>query len=166
MKQTPQLSLACRRGWLLFHIALSVWICQCLIHDVCCSVLSRHPQMTSPKVLIDAQCLLIKKLVLLTATVVHANTRCSLKTALELERGIKKQQHQAGEMQHLNGGWKKKQVLFVHSPLLHVKWQTKPVVWRSLADWALPFVCLTWNNYKEIAKGFWSSYDFLFSSTL
>lgn len=46
--------------------------------------------MTSPKVLIDAQCLLIKKLLLLTTTVVHAKTRCSLKTALELGKGIKK----------------------------------------------------------------------------
>lgn len=42
---TLPLSHSCFQCWVFsLHTALSVWMCLCVIHDVCCSVLGRRPR--------------------------------------------------------------------------------------------------------------------------
>lgn len=104
--------------------------------------------MASLKVLIDAQCLLIKKLLSLTTLAV-----CRDRHTLQLEddhRGGGKKKHHDNNNNNddddsddddgergsiLTENKIKRQVVFAHSLALHAKWQTKPRVWRSEAAW-------------------------------
>lgn len=93
------------------HATLSEWSVS-VRYSWCLLFASQQAsQMASLKVLIDAQCLLIKKLLSLTMTVVHRDRHKHAAVETTTGEVAKKQKMtttSTGETQHLNGGQNKK----------------------------------------------------------
>lgn len=162
---TLPLSHSCFQSWAFFslHTALSVWMRLSVRYSWCLLFSPRQAsQMASLKVLIDAQCLLIKKLLSLTTTAVHRDRHAHAAAWRQPRgRGLKGKKNDninRGRCSISTEDKIKRQAAFARSLLLHAKWETKPRAWRSPPERTLPFLRLAWN--KKNCKGVWSSYDF------
>lgn len=144
-----------------------VWVNVSVRYSWCLFSSQQASQMASLKVLIDAQCLLIKKLLSLKMMAVHGDRHKHTAAWRQPQRrwlkSKKWQHHQQGRSSISMEDRIKRHVVFVRS-LLHAKWKTKPRAWSNPPERTLLFLRLAWN--KKFVKGFWSSYDFFLFSPL